>query len=286
MFGYIITSAESLPKDRQERFRAFYCGLCRRLRLKYGLLGTTTLSFDLTFLAVLLNALYELEEVEGRERCAPHPFKAHDYIESPVLEYTADMNIALAYHKCLDNWLDDNNVISAAEARLLTSAYRHVEMEHPGRCADIVTWLDEIHAMEARKLEQIDPPVNATGAMLGRLFVWREDDIWAETLRDVGNGLGRFIYLMDAYEDLPSDERRGRYNPLKTYRGMADYEEFCQSALMLAIADATRAFELLPILRDVDILRNILYSGVWSKYALIRKKRKSDQKENKNAGSV
>lgn len=279
MFGYVITSAESLPKDRQDRFRAFYCGLCRRLRLKYGLLGTATLSFDMTFLAVLLNALYEPKEIEAQERCVPHPFKRHSYVDTPVLDYAADMNVALAYHKCLDNWLDDKNVFSAAEAGLLKSAYQKVEARYPRRCEDIVTWLDEIHAMEARNLSEIDPPVNATGAMLGKLFAWQADDIWAESLRELGDGLGRFIYLMDAYEDLPADERRGRYNPLRAYRQRPDYEEFCQSALMLAIADATRAFELLPILRDADILRNILYSGVWSKYAMIRKKRESDQKE-------
>ena len=279
MFGYIITSAESLPKERQDRFRAFYCGLCRRLRLNYGLLGTATLSYDMTFLAVLLNALYEPEEAEAQERCVPHPFKQHSFVDSPVLDYVADMNVALAYHKCLDNWLDDKNALSAAEARLLKSAYRQIEARYPRRCAEIVAWLDEIHAMESKNLREIDPPVNATGVMLGKLFMWREDDLWAETLQELGDGLGRFIYLMDAYEDLPADMRHGRYNPLTAYRERADYEEFCQSALMLAIADATRAFELLPILRDADILRNILYSGVWSKYVLIRKKRESDLKE-------
>lgn len=279
MFGYIITSAESLPKDRQERFRAFYCGLCRKLRHEYGLTGSATLSFDMTFLAVLLNALYEPDEREALERCVPHPFKRHSYVESPVLEYVADMNIALAYHKCLDNWMDDKNVLSAAEARMIRAAYRQVEIRHPRRCLNIEKWLDDIHGMESQNLMQIDPPVNATGAILGKLFMWREDDIWAETLREIGDGIGRFIYLMDAYEDLPGDMRRGRYNPLLVYRQRPDYEAFCQSALMLAIADATRAFETLPILRDADILRNILYSGVWSKYALIRKKRESDQKE-------
>ena len=77
MFGYIITNAETLPKERQERFRSFYCGLCRVLRREYGLKGTATLSFDMTFLAVLLNALYECDETAGEERCAPHPVKAH-----------------------------------------------------------------------------------------------------------------------------------------------------------------------------------------------------------------
>ncbi|MBR1560315.1 MAG: hypothetical protein IJ646_08775 [Clostridia bacterium] len=285
MFGYIITNAESLPKERQERFRGFYCGLCRRLRLRYGLVGSTTLSFDMTFLAVLLNALYEPDETEACERCVPHPFKAHDYVDTEVMDYVADMNVALAYHKCLDNWLDDRSVLSLSEAKLLKSAYRKVSGLYPQKCAAIERWLDDIHVMERSGLQAIDPPVNATGRLLGELFVYR-DDVWADTLREVGDGLGRFIYLMDAWDDLPEDMKRKRYNPLKGYARRADYDAFCQSALMLSVADATRAFELLPIVRDADILRNILYSGVWSKYALIRNKRESGKKEKEHAGSL
>ena len=113
MFGYIITNGDNLPKERSERFREFYCGLCRTLRRKHGVMGGLTLSYDMTFLAVLLNALYEPEERRGEERCPVHPLKRHHYVDSPVLEYCADMNIALAYHKCLDNWLDDRSVPSA-----------------------------------------------------------------------------------------------------------------------------------------------------------------------------
>lgn len=285
MFGYVITNAETLPKERQARFRAFYCGLCRKLRQRYGLAGAATLSFDMTFLALLLNALYEPGETSGQERCVMHPVKVHDYIETAPLDYVADMNVALAYHKCLDDWLDDRRVISAGEARLLKRAYQGVSERYPERCAAIEGWLDEIHAIEKAELAQIDPPVNATGRALGALFVWRDGDAWAEALREIGDGLGRFIYLMDAYDDLPEDVRKGRYNPLKHYSGRDDYEEMCRSALTMAVADATRAFELLPVVRDIDILRNILYSGVWTKYVMIRKKRES-KKEREHAGSV
>ena len=286
MFGYIITNPEVLPRERQARFRAFYCGLCRTLRKKYGLAGSATLSFDMTFLVVLLNALYEPEETAGRERCLIHPFKSHDYVDVEALDYVADMNVALAYHKCQDDWLDEKKLISAAEGKLLNRAYQGVEQRYPGKCAVIRRWLDEIHAIEEQDLQQIDPPVNATGRALGELFIWRKGDFWEEALREIGDGLGRFIYLMDAYDDLPEDVRHGRYNPLKAYGMREDYEDMCQSALKIAVADATHAFELLPIVRDADILRNILYSGVWSKYVMIRNKRAPEKKERDHAGSL
>lgn len=286
MFGYVITNADALPKARQDRFRAFYCGLCRRLRGKYGLTGSATLSFDMTFLAVLLNALYEDGETAGRERCLTHPVRRHDYVDAPALDYAADMNVALAYHKCLDNWRDDHSLVARGEARLLRGAYRRVEAAHPEKCAAIVGWLDEIHAIERAGAEAIDPPVNATGRMLGELFVWRSGDVWSDALRTLGDGLGRYIYLMDAYDDLPDDLRHGSYNPLKSYRSRDDYEQLCRDAMMMAVADAAQAFELLPIVQDADILRNILYSGIWSRYAMIQKKRETREKEHTDAGPI
>ena len=273
MFGYVITNPEALPKERQERFRAVYCGLCATLRKRHGLSGGATLSYDMTFLALLLNALYEPVEQTGRERCPAHPLKAHAYAISPAMDYVADMNVALAYHKCLDNWRDDRSVLAAGEGALLRRAYRKVEAERPEKCAAIEAWLDEIHDIEGRRLMEIDPPMNATGRLLGELFTWPGNDVWADDLRAVGDGLGRFIYFMDAYEDLPRDLCKGRYNPLKALRDRAEYEAFCKDALTMMIADATQAFERLPVVLDADILRNVLYSGVWSKYVLLMNKR-------------
>lgn len=274
MFGYIVANPEKLPKERMQRFRAVYCGLCATLRRRHGLAGSATLSYDLTFLALLLNALYEPGEERGKERCPAHPARPHDYAISPVMDYVADMNVALAYHKCLDNWRDDKSLLSAGEGALLKKAYRKVEADWPDKCAAIEAWLREIHDIEDRQLNEIDPPVNATGRLLGELFAYPGDDTWSETLRAVGDGLGRFIYFMDAYDDLPQDLKKGRYNPLKGLRDREDYEDLCRSALTMMVAGATEAFETLPIVLDYDILENVLYSGIWSKYAFLQNKRK------------
>lgn len=278
MFGYVITNPKTLPEERQKRFRAFYCGLCRALRTRHGLAGSVTLSYDLTFLALLLNALYEPQERSGSERCPAHPARRHPYILSPVMDYVADMNVALAYHKCRDNWIDDRNLISAGEGALLKRAYARVKGDYPDRCACIEAWLDEIRRLEQAGSTQVDLPVNATGQMLGELFVWPQRGDWADALRQVGDGLGRFIYFMDAYDDLPDDARKGRYNPLKSMMDRPDYEEICRMSMMMAVADATDAFERLPVVLDADILRNVLYSGIWSRYAYLQKKRNADDK--------
>ncbi|MBQ3303645.1 MAG: hypothetical protein IJH03_03790 [Clostridia bacterium] len=278
MFGYIVTYPEALSQERQQRFKAMYCGLCRTLRKRHGFLTSATLSYDLTFLALLLNALYEPGERTARERCIANPAKQHDYVLTPVMDYVADMNIALAYHKCRDDWYDDKNPISAGEAALLRRAYRSVEKTYPRRCDAIENWLVQIHGWERDNVLEIDLPVNATGRMLAELFVWPEQHAFVQELQAIGDGLGRFVYFMDAYDDLPGDVRRGSYNPLKPLRDREDYEQLCKTAMMAMVADAADAFERLPILMDADIIRNVLYSGVWSKYAYIQNKRGGQNK--------
>lgn len=126
----------------------------------------------------------------------------------------------------------------------------------------------------------MDALCNAFGALLGEVFACR-DDIWAPALRGMGNGLGAFIYLMDAYDDLEKDSRRGQFNALQQLADElppAAYEQRCHELLTQQMGRCAQQFEMLPILKDTPegkLLYNTIYSGVWSKYALVRKHREA-----------
>ena len=78
---------------------------------------------------------------------------------------------------------------------------------------------------------------------------------------------------MDAYDDLEKDRKKGSYNPLLAISGRCDFEAFCRQVLVMTMADCSRKFEMLPLIEEVSILRNIIYSGVWTKYEILRAKR-------------
>lgn len=274
MFGYV--TAGSLSQEQQERYRAYYCGLCHTLDDRYGALGRMTLSFDSTFLYLLLSSLYEPQEQTGRSRCLPHPLKPHGWIRSEATDYCCDMNIALAYHKCLDNWQDDRSLMSRVEAGLLQRAYAQAAARYPEKCSELENCLKQISVQEKAESPSLDRLANLTGQLLGGLYRYRED-LWADTLQKVGEGLGRFIYLMDAYDDLESDRKHKRFNPLVSYSAQPDYEEFVKESLSLLIAECTNAFETLPLVKDIDILRNILYAGCWTRYEQKRIRRERKQ---------
>lgn len=269
MFGYVLTNCKTLSEADRARFKAMYCGMCKTLHRRYGNLSRFTLSYDMTFLALVLSSLYEPEEEYGRETCLPHPVKPHDYVLNSMMEYAVDMNIALAYHKCADNWQDDRNPVFAAAKIALKGAYRRVQHLHPEKCRGIEEWMNGIRAIEQDGREEIDPPMNLTGHMLGTIFCYG-GSYWSEQLYRMGEGLGRFIYFMDAYDDLKKDVRRKKYNPLKSMMHQPDFEQICKDGMTMMIADCAEAFEQLPAVKDADLIRNILYSGVWAKYGYIQ----------------
>jgi hypothetical protein len=94
------------------------------------------------------------------------------------------------------------------------------------------------------------------------LFLYRQDQ-WEEPLRQLGNGLGQYIYLADAAVDLEEDRKKGSYNPLLN---LSITPEELRPTLMTVLGEASQAFERLPLVQDVHLLRNILYSGLWMKY--------------------
>lgn len=282
MFGYVLMNCKTLSDAERARFRAMYCGMCHTLKARYGQLSRFTLSYDMTFMAMVLSALYEPEEIRAQERCMPHMLKPHDYVLNPILEYAADMNVALAYHKCADNWQDDKNPAYAAAQRALQGAYDRVRAQHPEKCRAIEEWMCAVGEIEKSGREEIDPPMNLTGSMLGALFSYRED-FFSDALRRMGDGLGRFIYFMDAYDDLSKDIKHGKYNPLKSLMHQPDYEEICRDAMTMALADSAAAFEELPVVQDADLIRNILYSGVWAKYSYIQNKKAERAAKGKGA---
>lgn len=275
MFGYVTANSDELKIKDYNFYRSCYCGLCRTLKERHGLLAPLTLSYDMTFMVVLLTALYEDPFDAGASRCIVHPAKKHPTRMNKWTDYAADMTILLAYHNLMDDWHDDRDVSHLAFAKTLAHAYKKVEKEYPRQTAAIKDYIAKTREAETRGDTDLDLVSGYTGEFLGTIFAV-EDDIWKEPLYRTGFYLGKFIYLMDAVDDLEKDKKKGSYNPLSTLSEKKDFEAYIENTLLMMMAECSKNFELLPIIQYTDILRNILYSGVWTKYAMI--KNKKDQK--------
>lgn len=281
MFGYVLPNQKKLTGEQLARYQSCYCGLCRALGDRHGMTARTALTYDMTFLVLLLSSLYEPEEERGEGRCAIHPAKLRPYWRNEITNYAADMNLALACYNSLDNWRDDRSLTGLAGYRMLRRRCEGLRGRYPRQLRAIEYSLDQLAKLEESRTGGPDEAAGCFGTLMGELFVLREDR-WSVSLRRMGAALGRFIYLLDALDDLERDRRRGSYNPLLTLDGPNLWER-CREILLLQIAEAAKEFEKLPILNDADLLRNILYSGVWTKYQQIaarwEKKTDASQKE-------
>lgn len=278
MFGYVTIYEPELKVKDLKKYKAYYCGLCRMLKEKYGFMGQMTLTYDMTFAVILLSSLYENASEAERHRCKVHPIKKQMMLRNEITDYAAAMNVLLAYYHMEDDWQDDRKVTSLMTKSMIHGKVRRIIEEYPRQSRAIRSALEELSSCEKEECTDIDRTAGCFGRLMEELFVYRED-IWERNLRKMGFFLGKFIYIMDAYEDLPEDLKKGRYNPLRDMYGKDDYEGRMKQILCMMIAESTAEFERLPCLLDVDILRNILYDGVWNRYNKIQMKKSEERKK-------
>ena len=281
MFGYVRPNLVDMTAEEQARYRAHYCGLCHAIGARHGQLARMALTFDLTYLTVFLGSLYEPEETSGEGKCVPHPVKPHAWTRSKITDYAADMTIALTYHKLLDDWQDDRNLVAKGASAWLKKAYAKVSAAYPRQCEVIERTLRDLAEVEKRRDPSPDAAAKCFGELMAELFVM-DEDYWAHALRAFGYSLGRYIYLLDATCDYDKDVKSGSYNPVIL---MEKKPEDMRDTLELLLGDASAAFEKLPLIQDEGILRNILYSGVWQGYnEYLHRKDKKMNKESEVEG--
>ena len=278
MFGFVTAHMAELDEAQKSRYQAVYCGICRQIREQSGQRARLCLSYDMTFLALLLLSLYEPEETGGPNACKLHPIQKRPWVYSHIIGYCADMNVALAYYNCMDNWQDDRSLRSKTMARWLRPSLERIETSWPRQCQAIKDCIAHLSQLEKEQCANPDTTANCFGALMSELLVYQED-LWADSLREMGRHLGRFIYLADAAVDYRKDKRKKKYNP---YLAMGSEENWprWEEYLVLAMGRCTYFYEKLPLVQDKALLDNVLYSGVWINFGRMRKE------AGRDAGSV
>ena len=274
MFGYVMANVQELEKSRRRRYTGVYCGICRGIRGQCSQVCRLGLSYDMAFLALLLMSLYEPEETGGSHACLIHP--ARPWTDSRYIRYAADMNVALAYYKARDDWEDEAKLTARYLKHVFGKELDRIRRTYPRQCQAIETCISRLSALEKAACPNPDEPAGCFGNLMEELLVY-EQDLWAPTLREMGDALGRYIYLADAAVDYHRDRKKKQYNPFLAM-GMEEDWYAWEQYLVLAMSRATRAYERLPLVQDKDILDNILYSGVWLEYRA-RQRRKHPQED-------
>ena len=281
MFGYVTVDKAELKMKDWERYNAYYCGVCKSIGARYGQIPRMILSFDAAFIAVLLAGLSEEGAGEdgaagdyslSKERCIAHPVKEKLVVREPAVDYAADVMLLLAYYKMEDDRQDEHTVKAAAAASYLRGAKARIEQVHPALGKVLAEQLARQSELESQCCSSVDQAADPTGRIMEAVFT-EGQTTQQRVLAHLGYQLGRWIYLIDAADDLPDDIASGGYNPLKE-RFLYDpagetKEDFSkrihddvERILLSCLADMTGSLDLLEIRRNQDIIRNVVQFGL------------------------
>lgn len=275
MFGYVRLFKPTITMGEYEQYKGIYCTLCKRMGKRYGLLSRFTLSYDMTFLALLHMAMEEEKPHFCPSRCSFNPTKrCLKACHTAAIDGAADVGIILAYYKLKDT-LADEGILKKIGAWLALPFAAAAHKKALKFAPDTDTAVAQMMAAQA-EVEQsdnasIDRAAEPFALLLQTLAAQAAtDEKQKRVLERFGYCLGRWVYLMDAVDDLAEDLKKGRYNPYVLARGIEKGNEkavqevraYSLYTLNACLAECKAAYELLEIRRFDGILRNILEEGM------------------------
>ena len=294
MFGYVRPSDDRLTPADRETFRAAYCGLCHALGARYGLVGRMILNYDLTFLAMVLS------DGAGEmcaKRCAVHPIRRRCCVAGdPALDAAADMSVILTYWQLRDGVADHGfwgGLKYRIASALLYPAYRKARERRLQFDAGTKAHLSELAALERERCSSLDAPADAFAKLLALAAEEVSDPVRRRVTAQLLYHLGRWVYLVDAADDLKKDVKSGSYNPL-VYRFHAEGGTLTaedRAALAATLDSSVRAmaaaFELADFGPWRAIIESVVYEGLYAVGAAVLHGtfRKGHRRKQRKAGA-
>ncbi len=278
MFGYIVPEKPEMKIKDYELFRAYYCGVCSSIGRRQGQLKRFLLNYDSAFLAVLLSAVADEKVKILKKRCIAHPLAKRNMIsQSAIVDYSSDINIILAYYNLEDKKRDEASFVSTSALIMLKRTFKRLRKQYAKKCSVMEKLLNDLVKLEKDKCASMDMAAEPFAKLMEEVTAYGPlciDDKTEKILRWIGYNLGKWIYLLDAYDDLEKDIKEGNYNPL-IYQYGYDNQDITgfrdqirtkvEFNLTYSLNEIARAFELLEIKTNKDILENIIYLGMLRK---------------------
>lgn len=248
MFGYIRPVRNELLVKEANFYDAVYCGLCRYSGKHLSHASRFFLSYDFTALSLLRLSLCGEEPTVRNARCPYKLRKKPVLVCDEVFSFTASAFGLFAYYKWEDDLRDETGVRRFGK-RLLAPFFRRIRKKSKRVCADgealercISGPIEELRALEAQNCPSPDRTADCFGRILRDVacdgLTGEKRDIAAQC----GYHIGRFIYLVDAYDDLPADGESGNYNPFLAHYGSVEQALAQEAEIRQTLEDSLNVF--------------------------------------------
>jgi len=278
MFGYITPEKPEMKIKEYDLYRAVYCGICKTIGRKNGLIPRTTVTYDSAFMALLHTSISGESISFDKEPCILHPVSKRCCAKSnSSIDYAADMNILLAYYNLKDKWNDDKSIPSAALCIALKRPFAAVRRGYASKCEIYDELIKKLEKLEKEKCSSMDMAAEPFAKMLEEVMDPPGDAFTGssrESLRWLGYNAGKWIYILDAFDDLDKDIANGSYNPLVFQFNYKDQDltSFCNEIkdrvkfnLTYSLSQIAKSFDVMDIKSNSGIIENIIYLGMLHK---------------------
>lgn len=264
MFGYVKVNKDELKVREYNVYKSYYCGLCKTLKSEYGYFSRFVLNYDSVFLALLLSSVTNDEYDCKNEICIAHPTKKTPImVKNKSLTYSAAAMVILTLLKLEDDIRDEKSLKAFTVYLLLAGAKRKVKKNYNElyeNCRDIINKLSDLEENNCSEIDKVsDCFANLLKTLFTPDFINEESD--RRILSHIGYMLGRFIYVIDAYEDMEKDKKKKNFNPFLLSDEPPDPQEFADS-LTFDLSSLANTYELLDLKINKPILDNIIYLGL------------------------
>jgi hypothetical protein len=283
MLGYISPDKPELKIKEYEIYSGYYCGICKSIGKRYGQIPRFSLSYDSVFLALLFSGVYLVEESVVFERCIVQPVKKRTIVNQNFsIDYAADMFLILMYFKLKDDQRDNKSLKSSIGIILGDGTFKKLKRTYPNKILEVENYLRQLTILEENKCKSIDESAEPFSKLTETIFSIEYDgnpffnEKKDKIVKNIGYFIGKWLYLIDALDDLEDDFKNDNYNPLilkfefnNLIESISDFRnrinERMEFNLHSYLSELIKAYDLLDIKKNRALLDNIIYFGLMEK---------------------
>lgn len=290
MLGYVKIDKGELKVREYEIYTGYYCGICKSIGKRYGQLPRMALSYDAAFLAVILASLSNKSDLPVQEHCIAHPLiKKKTIIRNTAVDYAADVMLLLAWYKLIDDANDEGKLYAKTTIRLLKKIYKKLQARYPKLCREMETYLSQLASLERERCSSIDMAAEAFSKIMELIFSEGIVTLYSQNpsgfddpekynktyslMANIGYHMGKWIYMIDAADDIEENADTGAYNPLiyrfnydENLETTAQFRERIESDLRFNLyhylAILSDYIDSLDIKKNKGIIENVIYLGL------------------------
>ena len=272
MFGYLDIDKGTLQEGQRGLWQTFMCGLCFSTKKLYGNFPRMFISNDVNFFNVLFHSILGVDVEIEKSRCFSHPVKKQTVLKQTELtDKLSTANVLLTYWNIYDDTVDGGSVAKKTALRAFRRAYNKAKSDFPELDETLSKRYGELRELEQSNCASIDQVAHAFAKLSEDFAAIVLGENATDHVKTLCYNLGKWIYLIDALDDVQKDLKRKQYNPFVAHYGATSFDGLAQQydelqfEMFAVLNRVASAYNDLNLSKYTCILTNVLFDSIRNK---------------------